>query len=338
MTLLNEMGDLLQCCGTMQEAFEVVTQSLRKLFSASTAGAVFLFRSSRDSAESKVDWGRLPVSEPVFAPGQCWSLRRGQPHWSEIPGHTVVCPHLKNPVPASYLCVPMVAQGETLGVLHVQYNRSESAKGTEAFESLQESQQRLALAVSAQIALSLASLQLRETLRDQSLRDPLTQLFNRRFLQESLHRELQRARRKNHPLTVALLDLDHFKRFNDTFGHEAGDVVLRALAELLVSHFRGEDVVCRYGGEEFALILPESAAQDGGKRAEQFRALVKQLRIPFQGKLLEQLSVSIGIAAFPEHATGPEELLRVADSCLYQSKSGGRDRVTIAMSGSTPLS
>jgi len=317
----------------MQEAFGVVTQSLRKLFSASTAGAVFILKSSRDSAESKVAWGRQPVSEPFFAPDECWALRRGQPHWNEIPGDTVVCQHLKDPVQASYLCVPMVAQGETLGVLHVQYNRSQSAKGTEAFESLQESQQRLAIAVSAQIALSLASLQLRETLRDQSLRDPLTRLFNRRFLQESLERELQRARRKNHPLTIALLDLDHFKHFNDAYGHEAGDVVLRALADLLVSHFRGDDVVCRYGGEEFAVILPESRATDAAKRSDQFRSVVKQLKVPFQGKLLEQLSVSIGIASFPEHATNGEDLLRSADSCLYKSKSSGRDRVTVAAAG-----
>lgn len=330
MTLLNEMSDLLQCCGTMPEAFGVITQSLRKLFSASTAGAVFIFEGSRESAEAKVVWGRQPVTESALAPGECWALRRGGPHWSENPGDTIICQHLKNPVPASYLCLPMVAQGETLGILHVQYNRSESARGTEAFESLQESQKRLAIAVSGHIALSLASLQLRETLREQSLRDPLTGLFNRRFLQESLQRELLRARRKNHPLSVAILDLDHFKRFNDIYGHEAGDTVLRSIADHLLSHFRGDDVVCRYGGEEFALVLPEATAMQAATRAEQFRAAVGNLKVPFQGAMLEGMSVSIGIASFPEHAQTIEELLRTADSCLYQSKSRGRDRVTTA--------
>lgn len=330
MTLLSEMSDLLQCCGTMPEAFGVITQSLRKLFSASTAGAVFLFEDSRESAEAKVVWGRQPVTESALAPGECWALRRGGSHWSENPGDTVICHHLKNPVPASYLCLPMVAQGETLGVLHVQYNRSESARGTEAFESLQESQKRLAIAVSGHIALSLASLQLRETLREQSLRDPLTGLFNRRFLQESLGRELLRARRKNHPLTVAILDLDHFKRFNDIHGHEAGDTVLRSIAEQLLAHFRGDDVVCRYGGEEFALVLPEATALQAANRAEQFRVSVGKLKVPFQGAMLGGMSVSIGIASFPEHAQTLEELLRTADACLYLSKSDGRDRVTIA--------
>jgi len=330
MTLLNELSGLLQCCGAMQEAFGTVTPSLRKLFSASTSGLLFIFRPTRDAADAKVTWGQKPVSEGTFAPAECWSLRRGQPHWSEIPGETIICQHLKNPVPASYLCVPMVAQGETLGVLHVQYDRSESAKGTDAFETLQESQQRLAIAVAGQIALSLASLQLRESLRDQSLRDPLTGLFNRRFLQESLDRELRRARRKRHELSLALLDIDHFKRFNDLFGHEAGDMVLRTLAQFLLSHFRGDDMVCRHGGEEFALILPESTATQALKRAEQFRTAIKHLRVPFQGKVLDEISVSIGIASFPLHGTNAEELLRAADSSLYRSKSNGRDRVTVA--------
>ena len=337
MTLLNEMSDLLQCCGTMPEAFGVITQSLRKLFSASTAGAVFLFEGSRESAEAKVIWGREPVTESILAPGECWALRRGGPHWSENPGDPIICQHLKNPVPASYLCLPMVAQGETLGILHVQYNRSESARGTEAFESLQESQKRLAIAVSGHIALSIASLQLRETLREQSLRDPLTGLFNRRFLQESLERELLRARRKNHPLTVAILDLDHFKRFNDIYGHEAGDTVLRSIASQLLAHFRGDDVVCRYGGEEFALVLPEATALQAGARAEQFRVSVRNLKVPFQRGLLGEMSVSIGVASFPEHAQTIEELLRTADSCLYQSKSGGRDRVTVACRKEGPV-
>jgi diguanylate cyclase (GGDEF)-like protein len=172
-----------------------------------------------------------------------------------------------------------MARGETLGIVHVQYNRSESAKGTEAFESLQQSQQRLAVAVSGQVGLSLASLQLRETLREQSIRDPLTGSFNRRFMQESLDRELLRAARKQRPLAVVFVDLDHFKLFNDTFGHDAGDEVLRSISEVLRTHYRGDDVVCRYGGEEFAIILPESTAREAANRTEDLRDTVKNLKI-----------------------------------------------------------
>jgi diguanylate cyclase (GGDEF)-like protein len=184
--------------------------------------------------------------------------------------------------------------------------------------------------VAGQLALSLANLRLRETLRDQSIRDPLTGLFNRRFMQESLDRELQRARRKKRPLTVVFVDLDHFKRFNDAFGHDAGDLVLRTMADLFLRHFRGDDVVCRYGGEEFAIILPESSAKDAAKRANQLRIEARGISMRHLGQVLDSVTLSIGIAAFPEHGSTSEEILRAADQCLYQSKSDGRDRLTVA--------
>ena len=330
MSLLNDMGGLLQCCGNMDEAFAVVAQSARKLFSASTGGTVFVFGQSREALEAAATWGEGFASESFISPADCWALRRGQPYWSEQPGDGLICPHLKNPVAASYLCVPMAAQGETLGILHVQYNRSQSAKGTEAFESLQQSQQRLAIAVAGQVGLSLASLRLRESLREQSIRDPLTGLFNRRFMQESLDRELLRAKRKGCPLAVVLLDIDHFKRFNDTFGHDAGDAVLCLMAETLRLHYRGEDVICRYGGEEFAIVLPEAGAEDAVRRSEGLREAARTLKARHLGNVLDTITVSIGIAAFPEHASSGEELLRVADAGLYRSKAMGRDRITLA--------
>jgi diguanylate cyclase (GGDEF)-like protein len=332
MSLLNDMGDLLQCCGNTEEAFGVVAQSARKVLSVSTSGALFVFKTDRDALQAVASWGPPVASEPGFSPGECWALRRGQAYWSEHPREGVICAHLKNPVAASYLCVPVMARGETLGIVHVQYNRSESAKGTEAFESLQQSQQRLAVAVSGQVGLSLASLQLRETLREQSIRDPLTGLFNRRFMQESLDRELLRAARKQRPLAVVFVDLDHFKLFNDTFGHDAGDEVLRSISEVLRTHYRGDDVVCRYGGEEFAIILPESTASEAAKRTEDLRDRVKKLKILHNGKALNTMSISAGVAAYPEHAAEGAELLRRADSGLYLSKFEGRDRVTIAAS------
>jgi len=332
MTLLNEMGDLLQCCENRQEAFGVVGKSARKVFSASTAGALFVFNSSHNAAEAAASWGGGYASEQVFPSEACWALRRGQAHWSEHPGDGAMCPHLSDPVAASYLCVPMVARGETLGILHVQYDRSASARGTEAFETLQESQKRLAVAVAGQVGLSLGSLRMWETLRDQSIRDPLTGLFNRRFLQESLDREWERAKRKKLPLSVVILDLDHFKRFNDVCGHDAGDAILRSMAELFLQHYRREDVVCRYGGEEFAIILPEASAKDAAKRCEELRVSARKLEVVHKGRTLDPVTFSIGIAAYPEHASTVEELLRIADACLYKSKSRGRNRVTTATS------
>ena len=332
MTLLNEMGDLLQCSATSGEAHAVVGQIARRLFLASTGGALFVFKSSRNLLEAVASWGASDVSDQAFAPDACWGLRRGQPCWSEHPGGVVICSHLKNPVPASYLCVPLVAQGDTLGVLHIQYDLIKNNTGTEDFESLQESQQRLAVAVGGRVALSLASLLLRETLRDQSIRDPLTGLFNRRFMEDALGRELQRAKRRRHSLVVVFADLDHFKRFNDIHGHDAGDTVLRSMAGLFKQHFRGEDVVCRCGGEEFAFILPESSAKNAAKRLEQLRQVAKKHKITYKEQVLDAVTFSVGIATYPENGLTGEALLQTADTCLYESKANGRDCVTIATS------
>jgi diguanylate cyclase (GGDEF)-like protein/PAS domain S-box-containing protein len=331
MKLLNEMGDLLQCCANAEEAYLVVATSVRKLLPTATAGVLYIFKPSRNAVDAAATWGQSRVSEPGFAPTACWGLRRGQPHWSEYPGAGLVCQHLKLPIPGKYLCVPMVGQGETLGVLHLEFAVDADLESDRAPKSAQESLQRLATTVAGQIALSLASLQLRETLRDQSIRDSLTGLFNRRFMEESLDRELQRARRKKRSLAVLFLDLDHFKRFNDAFGHDAGDTVLRRIAEVFREHFRGDDVVCRYGGEEFAIILPESNATNAARRADLLRAEARKIEIRHQGQILNAVTFSVGVASFPENGSTGEEILRAADQSLYQSKAGGRDRVTVAV-------
>jgi diguanylate cyclase (GGDEF)-like protein/PAS domain S-box-containing protein len=336
MTALNEMGALLECSGTVKEACTVVGDSLRKLFPEAPSGALYIFKSSRNLVEAVLRWGTIgSASEPTFPPDDCWSLRRGQPHWSEHPGTGVSCQHLMKSSSTECLCVPMVAQGNTIGILHLEF-RSEAPdpRQDSGTEIVRESHQRLAISVASQIALSLASLQLRETLREQSIRDPLTRLFNRRFLEESLERELQLASRKKQALAVLFLDLDHFKRFNDTFGHHAGDMVLQSLADLFRNFFRSTDLCCRYGGEEFAIILPESSSQDAVLRADALRAEVKNLRLKYKKESLGSLTISAGVAAFPEHGSTAEELLKIADQCLYESKSRGRDVVTVALSQS----
>jgi diguanylate cyclase (GGDEF)-like protein len=308
----------------------VVASSVQKLLPEARSGALYLFRSSRDLIEAVVRWGKTDVSAPTFPPDACWSLRRGQPHWSGLPGNSVACQHLTERSTIESLCVPMIAQGNTVGVLHLEFESAELRNDSDT-ESLQDSRQRLAVSAASQIALSLASLQLRETLREQSIRDPLTGLFNRRFLEESFERELLTASRKNQSVAVLFLDLDHFKRFNDTFGHAAGDMVLQSLADLFRNFFRASDICCRYGGEEFAILLPESSSHDAAIRADALRSEVKHLRLQFRKELLGPLTLSVGVAAFPEHGSSAAELLKIADQCLYESKARGRDVVTVAL-------
>jgi diguanylate cyclase (GGDEF)-like protein/PAS domain S-box-containing protein len=328
MTLLNEMGSLLECSGTVEEACAVVASSVQKLFPQALSGALYLFRSSRDLIEAAGRWGKSDALAPTFPPHACWSLRRGQPHWSENRGTGITCQHLTKSSTAESLCVPMVAQGNTIGVLHLEFESGEKLRYESGTESFRDSHERLAVSAASQVALSLASLQLRETLRDQSIRDPLTRLFNRRFLEESLERELQLASRKKQSIAVLFVDLDHFKRFNDTFGHDAGDQVLQSLADLFRNFFRATDICCRYGGEEFAIILPESTSKNAVIRADALRSEVKSLRLHYKKQPLGQLTLSVGVAAFPEHGSTSDELLKIADRCLYESKARGRDVVT----------
>ena len=327
MTDLNELGSLLQSSATVDEVFAVVGSSGKKLFLTSLGGALYLFKSSRNLLECSASWGIADNNEKIFAPSACWSLRRGQPHWSESMEGNIRCAHLKDATVANYLCVPLIAQGDTLGVLQLVY---QNGAGAAEIDGMHSSERHLGVAAASQIALSLASLRLRESLRDQSIRDPLTGLFNRRFMQECLDRELLRGTRKNRSLAVIFIDVDHFKRFNDVFGHEAGDQVLRSMGDFFRLHFRGDDIICRYGGEEFAIILPESSAQDAASRAELLRIAARTLKLKHNDVTLDPVTLSAGIAGFPEHASSARELLQVADACLYEAKKSGRDRVILA--------
>jgi diguanylate cyclase (GGDEF)-like protein len=235
---------------------------------------------------------------------------------------------MHRPLAGAYLCVPMMAHGEALGVLNLTLPEPGPAT---------ETRQRLAMTVAEHIALSLANLKLHETLRSQSIRDPLTGLFNRRYMEESLEREMRRASRGRHPVGIIMLDLDHFKQFNDTFGHDAGDTVLREVGAILQRSIRGEDIACRYGGEEFTLILPEVSLLDAANRAEHLRETVRALNIQHRKQALGPVTVSLGVAIYPDHGPTGDAVLRAADAAMYQAKARGRDRVAINPGGAAGM-
>jgi PAS domain S-box-containing protein len=220
MALLNEMRDWLECCEETEVGL-IANESVPKLFPECLSGTMYLFKSTRELAEAEICWGQAGTSEPMFAPKNCWSLRRGRAHWSKPGIAGIRCSHLV-PTNSASLCVPMIAQGTTQGVLHLEFPCDAESQCESDTERLQDSRRRLAICVAGHIATSLGNLRLRETLREQSVRDPLTDLFNRRFMEESLKTELPRAKRNEKPVSILLLDLDHFKTFNDIFGHDAG--------------------------------------------------------------------------------------------------------------------
>lgn len=333
--LLSEMGDLLQSCQTIVEASTVVAHFAQKLF-PNQPGALYLIAASRNLVETVATWGESLPQDCVFTPDDCWALRRGQIHRVADVRSGLLCRHLTQPLPAGYLCVPMMAQGETLGVLHLQSSKPNPKRSEEEQETFAASQQQLAVTLAEHIALALANLKLRESLRNQAIRDPLTGLFNRRYMEETLERELRRAERRKAPLGVIMLDLDHFKRFNDTFGHAAGDIILREIGTFLQAHIRVEDIACRYGGEEFLIIFPEASLDDTLKRAEQLREGIKQLQVHYRDQMLGVVTVSLGVAAFPTHGSTSEAIMKAADAALYRAKAEGRDRVVVASTDTSP--
>lgn len=326
-SLVSELADQLHACMTGEEAHQIINRMVPRLF-PEYSGALFLLNASRNILEMTVTWGENPPDQSMVDPQRCWSLRRGRPYLMQDPDRDLLCEHLSAPLAAGYYCVPLVAQGETLGVFHLR--ATAPAPGGVSHLAISESCQFLAITVAENLALSLGNLKLQEALRNQAIRDSLTGLFNRRFMLETLERELYRIQRKESSLCVIMLDLDHFKRFNDTFGHAAGDALLSALGRLMLNHVRKEDVACRYGGEEFTVILPETSLETACGRAEELRQLVHGLNLEYQGQSLGGITISLGVAVYPQHGEDPEALLGAADKALYQAKHAGRDRTMVA--------
>lgn len=320
--LLNHYGSMLQSCTTPEEALHL-TRVLMDDLVPGVAGCIYRIRHSQDHAELATEWGALPVSAPAMIPvDACWALRRGQVH-AVMSAQARHCPHHgvgpEAAYPAATLCVPLLAQSSQFGVLSLTDTGTAIADNRDLIQ-----------AASEQLSMALANLSLQDRLRQQSIRDPLTGLFNRRYLEESANRELTRCARRDLPLSMLMLDIDNFKSFNDINGHAAGDAVLSHFGQLLQSMSRGEDIACRYGGEEFTLILPEVRLDVASTRAEEIRQAVEAMQIPHLGKLLPQVTVSIGVAAFPVHARAPEALMQIADEALYRAKRAGRNRIEVA--------
>ena len=332
-TFLSQMSSFLQTCASSDEACTAIARFGPQLF-PHESGALFMFHASRNYLELAAAWNGADPDEDMFQPLDCWALRRGRLHAVGTQDHAIVCAHIARHGEhvKPYLCAPLMAQGETLGLLVLMAQPVATGGAT----SLSEAKEQLATAVAEQIALALSNLRLRETLRQQSVRDPLTGLYNRRFLEETLDRELARLERKNLPLSLIMIDVDHFKNFNDTFGHEAGDAVLRDLGGILQRYVRGGDVACRYGGEEFTIVLPEASLEIGRQRAEILREAARELRLVHDGKSLGAVTLSLGVACFPEHGRRREQLLQTADAALYEAKNNGRNRVVVS-GGVTPL-
>ncbi|MEN3975811.1 sensor domain-containing diguanylate cyclase [Emcibacter sp. SYSU 3D8] len=315
--LLNGMVQRLQEATTDQELSDIVGSYAPQIVPG-RAGILFLMNNSQNMLSAIASWGDAVGTEPGFAPDDCWALRRSQVHLVPAGGREVRCQHEHPDFNGGYACYPLLGRGSIVGLLYIE--------GEAAAAGLDEGLSTL----SSNLGLALANYRLREALRVMSLRDPLTGLFNRRYLEEALVLEFGRASRSAEGVGVIVGDLDHFKLLNDTHGHDGGDAALRAVSQVLVASVRKGDIACRYGGEEFVLVMPSTSLDQTRERAEDLRRALEQLEVPFHGKLISPITMSIGVAAYPKHGSSPDAVLRQADKAMYQAKQSGRNRVVVA--------
>lgn len=317
LNVLSEYGSYLQSCKNIEEATNLSIQIISKIIPGSS-GYIYLMKSSKNLMELAVEWG-LHAAEPpkTIMPAECWCIRRSKPNFTSLNSHTPPCTHIKGIIDEeeTWLCLELASQGVQLGLVTIHAPSQEIHARFSVIEAAIE-----------QLALSVSSLQLRSVLEYQSTRDDLTGLYNRRYMDESFRQLHARSIRHSEPYSILMLDVDHFKRFNDIYGHEGGDIVLREIGKILGS-LRAEDIACRYGGEELSIALPNTEAHLATDIANRLREKIQNTRIEYNNSIMTEITISIGIASYPENGTTSEDIRKKADDALYEAKRAGRNRV-----------
>ncbi|MBB4858183.1 diguanylate cyclase (GGDEF)-like protein [Novosphingobium chloroacetimidivorans] len=312
------MTDMLQAAEDHEDAGSILLATARRLL-PEFGGALYVFNNSRDRLDLAKSWNVSESFHPgsTLLPSNCWALKRGKPHINDISRETLCCMHTIGTTP--HIEVPMMARGQVHGLLVL------SIDGEDAFERL-EQVGRVARALADSMSLALSNIALREKLRTQSLRDPLTGLYNRRYMEDALERYISLAERTGSATSVMMIDLDNFKRLNDEHGHAKGDAVLRDVAAQLVTALRPSDVVARYGGEELIVILPNCGIDDAAIKAEMLRLRIEGLSDAHG----VSISASFGIGSVPQTSTNAADVVPMADAALYSAKQAGKNCVVCA--------
>lgn len=315
--LINKLNDALQICNTSEEAYLRIALYAAQLF-PELSGALAVLGKEEKTLETVQQWGDERLIKPFFSPEDCFAIRGGNMTVIEDLTKDIPCSHYVANPSGSQICIPLIVQGNTIGSIFIYSNKARVIAKKE-----------LALTFANSIKLSLSNLKLRELLQESSIRDHLTGLFNRRYLDESLPKEIERSIRKKTKLYVAMLDLDNFKNFNDSYGHEAGDIVLKNVGSLLLRRIRATDVACRFGGEEFFIYFVDISLENVVNRLQELSSEIKNSVLIFNKNRLPPVTVSIGIAVAPEQGSNASDILLAADQALYKAKREGRDRIVV---------
>jgi diguanylate cyclase (GGDEF)-like protein/PAS domain S-box-containing protein len=308
---LADMVKMLQKCTHATETYTVFSEFSPMLF-PNVSGSLIILRPEKNLMEVKSSWGKPSISNEEFYPSDCWGYRLRKMYLTSEANLGPICEHLGKPYPSSSLCIPIEVENEIVGLLNIQ-----SVKGTAPIST---GTQQMAQTVVEQMSLALSNLKLQERLREQAIRDPLTGLYNRYYMEESLEQELHRAERNAKMVSLIMLDFDHFRDLNTEFGHPNVDDMLREFGKLLKNSIRVGDIACRYGGDEFLVIMPEAGPETAMQRAEQLRQRVKTLAVRSPEGPFRYVTVSIGVASWPEHGRAAVDLLRAVDTALFQAK------------------
>lgn len=336
-----EMSSSLQLADSRLEAYGIIAAFSSRIMTEAS-GAFYVYTASRDQLTRVAQWNHAGDNHAFtehLQPADCWGLRQGGRHAGCVgplkgepsDASPISCRHVEGEGDiGAYTCIPIVGRGQILGLLHL---RGEILRTRKTRAALDDSIDRL----TDQLSLSLTNIELRERLENMALRDALTGLYNRRFLDETLERDLAKLKRENKVGAVMLLDVDHFKRFNDTHGHQAGDEALRRVGTALAAAVRASDVACRYGGEEFLIFLPDCNLAEAQTKAEKIRAAVAGTSMSMGERVIPNVTISIGLAMFPGHAPTRAQLIQAADAALYRAKGAGRNQVGVAEPSPPPV-
>ena len=311
----------------MPEANRVITQFLPLLFSA-VDGALYLLNNGTDMYELASGWGKTVESDETFSPDACLAVRHRKVHQFNCAENEELCSHCAKGMKRGYIDVPMIAQGKILGVFHLE--QKDEAELDAAGDMLTELGANLAVIVAGQLAFALSSIRLQEAVREQAVRDMLTGLYNRRYMEQALDKEIRQAARNKVTVGVVTLDLDCFGKFNDRHGYKSGDLVMRSLADFLKSNSHPGDIICRGNGDEFAIICPRISPEMLKERAEGIREGLVNFNKRHQDLYREPLTLSLGIAIFPDDGKTSEQIIKLADMALNKAEQQGGNRIVAA--------
>ncbi|AUH73906.1 diguanylate cyclase [Legionella sainthelensi] len=322
-TLLVEMSDIMLACSSQEELSKVMTKYCQRILHFAS-GYLYIMHPSKNYLEIATTWGKPNPQETTFLPNDCWAIRLGKMHQVSHSRDELICNHVNtsSEQTLAFLCIPLMAQNDIYGLLYMEMSEEPAV-------AFSQNQQLLITAFSELTALAFANVRLRENLRYQSMRDPLTGLYNRRYLEDFLLKQIHQSERTKSPISLLMLDLDHFKKINDTYGHDAGDFALKELGKILQEDIRVGDIAARYGGEEFIVAFYNTDEKTIKTRAESIREAVSRLQIKYGAQPVGPITISIGVAVYPADGRTTTELIESADKALYFAKTNGKNRIVL---------